>query len=433
MSCSEPTSRLSPPPMQRILYVQHYSGLGGSPLSLLYLVEQLDRQRYTPMVLFNSQRGPAIELFSAQGVEVCCDPRISTYQHGQGAWLSLRSLRPWEIMTKMLQIWPSTYRFRQFLESQPCDLVHLNSMVQIPAALGAKSAGVPVVWHIREEIHPGYLGLRRALVRRCVDHCATAVIAISKQNADQLIPSPKVRVIYNFVNFNHFDRRRTGTRFREALGIAPNRPLVVTLGGATHSKGTDVFVEAAARVRQAYPNVLFLIAGTPPQGESPSRMNRTLRRAVECLGRLPNLGRRTLALIAQHCLHDTVRFVGMRSDVPEMLAASAMVVWPATVSHFGRPIIEAGAMARPVIASDFPSSRELVQPGETGLLVPPSDPHQLAEAIQFLLDHPAEARRMGETGYQLARERYDARMNAAATFAVYDEVLAQRASSGRDP
>src|SRR5207245_103172 len=94
-------------------------------------------------------------------------------------------------------------------------------------------------------------------------------------------------------------------------------------------------------------------------------------------------------------------------------------------SHFARPIIEAGAMARPVIATDFPSSRELVRPGETGLLVPPGDPTALAEAILRFLEGPEVARRMGEAGFALARQRYDAETNTREILDLYDRVLSR--------
>ncbi|MBU4480575.1 glycosyltransferase, partial [Patescibacteria group bacterium] len=161
----------------------------------------------------------------------------------------------------------------------------------------------------------------------------------------------------------------------------------------------------------------------PQNDRSPSRLKHFLRRCGEEVGYLDNPERKALSIIQSNHLENVVRFIGMRSDVPEMLAACKMLVWPASASHFARPIIEAGAMARPVVASDFPSSRELVQPGKTGLLFPTGDASTLAAAILRLLDNPDEASRMGEAGYVLARQRYDARVNAAATFAVYEDVL----------
>jgi len=409
---------------RRILFVHHAADLGGASLSLLSLIERLDRRRYSPAVLFNCHPGSVAAPFQERGIPIDIDPGISTYPHAQGAWLGLRSLRPWEMLTRAFQVRPSARRFREFLRTHPCDLVHLNSSVQIPAAIGARDAGLPVVWHIREELHPGYTGLRRTWVRRCIERYASHVIVISEQNAAQLPPGPRTTVVYNFVDFQRFDRSVSGREFRESLDLPANAPLVGMLGGVLDSKGGDVLTEAALLVRRRRPEVVFLIAGVPPGGESPSAVKRTLRRLVERLGIVPSAERRALELIGRHGLERTIRFLGLRRDIPEMLAACELLVWPASVSHFSRPIIEAGAMARPVVASDFPSSRELVIDGTTGLLTPPGDPHRLAEAIVRLLERPDEARRMGDAGHALARERYDPERNAEAIFAIYDSILA---------
>jgi glycosyltransferase involved in cell wall biosynthesis len=408
----------------KVLYVHHSPHVAGATMSLFYLLEQLDRKKYDPLVLFNSEDGPAIDMFAKGGIEVLRDPRISFYQHGTMGWLGLRSLRPWELLTRALLLPMSAHRFQHFLRQHPFDLVHLNSSVQIPAALGAKWAGVPVVWHIREVLHSGYLGLRRALVRRCIERCAGAAIAISQYDAAQLIRSDKVHIIYNFVDFRKFDRRLTGHRFRQELSIPPDSVIVGMLGGVGKVKGAQVLIQAAKQVKEDGRRVLFLIAGMPPQGaESPRWWKRSVRRACEASGLLPNVERQCQELIKKHRMGDIVRFVGVRTDVQEMLAACAVIVWPATASHFARPIIEAGAMARPVVASDFPSSRELVCDHHTGLLVPPSDAMALAKAILYLLDHPDEAQKMREAAYALALRRYDARRNAEATFSLYEKVI----------
>ena len=410
---------------KRILYVHACAGLGGAPLSLLYLIEQLDRGRYEPEVLFVGRDGEEVDLFRRRGIPLRLRHDISTYPHALGAYLSLRSLRPWEIATRALQILPSARRMLDELRARPVDLVHLNTSTLLPAGLGAAWAGVPVVWHVRETLHPGTLGLRRQLVRTCIDRCSHAVIAISRFNAAPLIPGPKVHVVYNFVDFKRFDRRLDGSGFRASLGLPPGRPLVVMLGGLIATKGPDVFVETAALVWHRRPDIVFLIAGLPPRGESPSRSRRTLRRLVEATGLVPNIERSVVALIRKHRLKDSVRFTGMRADVPEMLAASAVVVWPGTVSHFARPIIEASAMGRPVVASDLPSSREIVAHGTTGLLASPGDPRSFASAILHLIERPDEAMRIGEAAYDAARERFDARRNAASVVSVYDTLLGQ--------
>jgi glycosyltransferase involved in cell wall biosynthesis len=411
--------------MKRILYVQHCSSLGGAPMSLLYLIEQLDRRRFTPEVLFIGGEGDAVKLYRDRGLFTHVRSDISIYPHALNGWLSFKSLRPWEMGLFAAQIIPSARRMRDFLRQNPVDLVHINTSAQLATGLGAAWAGIPIVWHIREPMHPGYLGLRRRLIRARIKKCADAIVAISHRDAAELGQGSNVHVVYNFVDFHRFDCRINGQVFRRELGIEPNRPIIGMLGGIVHSKGADIFIEAAAQVHQKRPDVLFLIAGIPPEGESPSLVKRQLRRGIEKVIGLPNVEKRALRLISRCKLHDTVNFIGMRLDVPEMLAAFDILVWPATVSHFARPVIEAAAMARPVVASDFAHSRELVRNNETGLLLPPNDPQQLAERILFLLDHPEKAGAMGKRAYEFARQRFDAQKNAAAVFSIYDDILNQ--------
>jgi len=408
---------------KRILFVHPCAGMGGAPLSLLYLIEQLDPQRYEAEVLFIGTGGPEVDLYRQRGIPLRLRSDITSYSHAHGAYLSLRSLRPWQVLTRPLQILPSARRMRDELRSHPVDLVHINTSVMLPAGLGAAWAGVPVVWHMRELLRPGLVGLRRWFVRTCIHRSASAVIAISKCSAASLLPGPQVRVIYNFVNFDQFDHRLDGQQCRAALGVPPESPIVLMLGGLVASKGADVFVKAASIVRERFPRVIFLLVGYGPGGESPSWIKRVLRRCAEGAGLVPSMERRVLGLIRKHGLEDTVRLTGVRSDVPQFLAASTLLVWPATVPHFARPIIEAGAMARPVVASDFPASREIVVSDETGVLVRPGDAVALAEGIMKVLADRNLATRMGEAGFRLAQQRYRAREGAAAVMALYDEVL----------
>jgi glycosyltransferase involved in cell wall biosynthesis len=408
---------------KRILYVHPCAGMGGAPLSLLYLIEQLDPRRYEAEVLFIGSGGPEVDLYRQRGIPFRLRSDITSYPHARGASLSVRSLRPWEVLVRPFQVLPSARRMRDEVNRRPVDLVHVNTSVLLSAGIGAAWAGVPVVWHVRESLRRGLVGLRRWLIRACIHRSASAIIAISNYAAAPLLPGPRVRVIYNTVNFDAFDRRLDGPTCRSALGLPAERPIVLMLGGLVASKGADVFVKAAAIVRKRHPEALFLVAGYGPGARSPSPLKRLLRRVVESMGLVPSMERRVLAVLREARLEDTVRFTGVRSDVPQLLAASTLLVWPATVPHFARPIIEAGAMARPVVASDDPATREIVVDGETGLLVRPRDPAALAEGIVQMLGDRHRAAGMGEAGHRLARSRYDARTAAAAVMMVYDEVL----------
>jgi glycosyltransferase involved in cell wall biosynthesis len=416
---------------KRILYVHHCDAIGGATISMLGIIEQLAPEIFEPIVLFNGPKGNASPLFTEKGIAVVHDERLTTYQHAQGGWISLRDLRPWEIITKALEVVPSAKYFEQVLREYRVDLVHLNTSVQIPAAIAAYHIGVPVVWHIREEIHPGYFGLRRCAVRKCFERFGDRIIAISKQNAAQLVSSPKTTVVYNSVAFERFDRTLDSTSVRKELDLRSDQPMVLMLGGVVQSKGADILLEAAELVCRVNRDVVFVIAGQQPRVlESTSTTKRFVRRFLERIGFARNVSRRCLALLENSDMARQVRFIGVRGDVPQLLGACSMLVWPAMVSHFARPIMEAGAMGKPVIASDFQSSREIVENNESGILVPPEDPLRLANAILRLLHEPQTAQRLGERGFQLALKRFDAKRNVAKIMDVYEEILGTKRYEG---
>ncbi len=407
--------------MRRILYIHHGGAIGGAPISLLYLLRYLDRSRYEPLVAV-LRPGPAADLYRAAGVEVYVETGIRDFSHTTLEWYGGRAL--WRLPGRLLSLWPSIRRTQALLHRLRPDLVHLNSSVLAPCAIACHREGVPLVWHIREPLAHGYFGLRRTWLRRTIDRCASRVVAISRYDAEQLLPSERVRVIYNFVDFSEFDRSLSGEAVRAEFAIPPQAPLVLMLGGVSPPKGTLTLLHALPRLVQAVPDVRVMVAGQPlPPASGGWRglakrllgadaYERAVWRAVEAL---PEAARAALI------------FAGVRQDVPRLLAASQVLAFPSTVPHFARPIIEAAAMGVPAVASDLGGPRELIRHGETGLLVPPNDAQALAEALIHLLSDEAWARALGEAAYEQARRLFDAQTNAAATIALYDEILAPSA------
>lgn len=409
--------------MPRVLYVQHNPEISGSPLSLLDLVEQLRHTGYEPHVLFHCGDGPGPELFRRRGIPTTVRNDITYYAHGECAHHSFRSERPWRPVTDALRILPSAGRMYAFLRSRSFDLIHLNSSVQAPAAIGARLAGVPIVWHMRERLRRGVFGLRRALLRRIIEACADGIIAISKDEAVGLRPSEKVSVIYEFVNFGRFDRSVPPDVVREEFGLARETPVVGMLGGTLPYKGAHILLEAVGLLRRDFTDLRVLIVGCRPAAESPRRLRRLARRVLSKIFGARDYGAEMRACIRRLDLATVVSLVGVRTDVPAVLSALDVLVFPATGPHFPRPVIEAGAMSKPVVASALGGAQEVVQDGKTGFLVPPSDPAQLAGAIARLLKDRDLARAMGDAGYQQARQRSDAKRNVDQILGVYDRVL----------
>lgn len=404
--------------MKRILYIHHGGGIGGAPLSLLYLLRQLDRSEYEPIVL-TLKPGPVVDLYRAEGIETYVDPSISDFSHTALEWYGGREW--WRLPGKLLRLMPSIRRTRAFLRKTKPDIVHLNSSTLAPCAIACEQEGVPVVWHIREPLAHGVLGIRRAWLRNVIHRTAARVAAISQHDADQLIPSERIRVIYNFVDFEQFDRSLDGKQIREELGIATDAPVLIMLGGVAPPKGTIELVRALPHLVEQVHGVRIIVAGPPPMTSDRQAFKRLAKRVL----RTDAYDRAVVRLLHSYGpdVQAALCFVGIRQDIPRLLAASDCLVFPSVVPHFARPIIEAAAMAKPSVASDLGGPRELIAHEQTGLLVPPCAPELLADAADSLLGEPSRGRAMGEEAYQRARNLFDAKKNAAATIQLYQEIL----------
>lgn len=405
------------PTPRPILYVHHERAIGGAPLSLLYLIRQLDRAKWAPRVIC-LREGPAAELYRKEGlpVQVVPGPDLS---HTELVWF-----RWWQfprLLARLAASLPLFFRLRNAMRASPptfpppatapstpdlqapaSPIVHLNSSTLAVAALAARSLGLPLAWHIREPLARGYLGFRRALLRAAIRRCPDAVIAICEDDAARLGRTPPglVRVIHNFVDFAQFDASRPRGALRKELGIPPEAPVLLYLGGSALSKGAGVLMGAAPTLLSRSAGARLVIAG-----ESPPEFITAWIHGVAA-----GLRRR-------------VHLLGVRMDVPALLADADLLLFPSTVPHFARPVIEAAAMGVPCVASDLGGVRELVLPGETGALVRPSDPAAMAEVALALLADPSHRRAMGRKAVEMARARFDAKRNAALTFAVYEDLL----------
>jgi glycosyltransferase involved in cell wall biosynthesis len=249
------------------------------------------------------------------------------------------------------------------------------------------------------------------MIRRIIDRTASLILPICNYDAQQLLPSPAMHVVYNFIDFAHFDARIDGTTLRERLDVGPGQVVVLMLGGFNPIKGTREFVDAAVSLLETHPDAVFMIAGPIPDPSIRNRINGLSVYMDGAKNRIP-----------QRDAH-RIRFLGVRSDVPELLAASDILCFPSTVPHFARPVIEASAMGLPVIASDLGGPRELVRHEETGILVPPADSAALADAMKRLIADPDLREKMGSNGRVFAAEQFDAQHNTREVLKLYDGIF----------
>ena len=404
----------------RVLYVHHGRGLGGAPLSLLYLLKSLDRTRYEPVVACLHD-GEGADLFRRNGLEVQIWSGVSDFAHATVGWYPLHDPRGmWAFANRLVRLLPSALRAKKAIMSLNPDLVHLNGSTLITVALGAHWAGVPCVWHVREPVHSGYLGLRRFWLRRAVNTLPNAVIYICEANRMAWQDRGLGEVIYNFVDFSRFDRNVSGERMRQKLGLKPTDKVILMLGGLSKVKGARELILAMSQVRARLPTARCVIAGYV--GIDDNGVSRT-RRFLRCIG-LRGYADSVVKLIEDKGLSDCVVLPGWCQNVPELIAVVDVVAVPWTTPHFARPIIEAGAMARPVVGFQVGGVEEVIQHDITGLLVPPGDVEAFADALSTILKNKTLSHRLGEGGYQQALRLFDAETNTHRTVAVYERVLA---------
>ncbi|MCA3285683.1 MAG: glycosyltransferase family 4 protein [Roseomonas sp.] len=288
-------------------------------------------------------------------------------------------------------------------------LIHARSRAPAWSALmAARSAGLPFVTTYHGAYNEGFPGKRfyNSVMAR-----GDRVIAISHFIADLIrarhgVEEARLRVIPRGVDPRRFDPSLVGAErlaaLRTAWSLPEGRPIIMLPARVTRWKGQMVLVEAMARLPG---DSLALLVG---DAEERPTFRAELEARIESLG-----------------LKDRVRLVGHANDMPVALMLANVVIHASTDAEaFGRTVIEAQAMARPVIASDLGAPRETVAEGVTGWRTPPGDAAALADAIGKTLSLPAEERAaLGARARAAVLSGYTTEAMQAATIAVYREVL----------
>ncbi|NKC30926.1 glycosyltransferase family 4 protein [Falsiroseomonas selenitidurans] len=236
------------------------------------------------------------------------------------------------------------------------------------------------------------------------------VIAISGFIADLIrtrhgVPEERIRLIPRGVDPRRFDPALISADAidaqRAAWDAAPGVPVILLPGRLTRWKGQGVLVAALARLR---PPAIAVLAG----------------------GGRPGFQAELQAQAAREGVADRLRILGHVPDLAVAMAAADVVVHASTDAEaFGRTVIEAQAMARPVIAADLGGPRETVEQGATGWRVPPGDPDALAKCLAQVLGMSTSAREaVGRAARMAVLARYSTAAMQAATLDVYRELLA---------
>ena len=296
-------------------------------------------------------------------------------------------------MKSILDLWV-IFKLIKFIRENKVDIVHTSiRLADWYGRVSAKLAGVPLIF---STIHNTdyWRRERKYIVYSILDQLLlvfnTHIIAVSYGVKNflvrwQSVSPDKITVIHNGIDVEEFTDSTSIEKLRDLFGLQTDVPAVGFTGRIERQKGLHIFLHAAQYILQSGRPVQFLIVG-----------DGSLRRELESLAKKLE--------IEQHII-----FTGFRSDRSEVLTILRFLdifVMPSLWEGLGLSIIEAMRAGKPVVASNVDGIPEVVLDQETGILVPPSEPKALADAICTLLDSPEKCREMGKMGRQRALKHF---------------------------
>ena len=361
-------------------------GHGGTERQFAEVVTRIDRRRFRLTVACLSREGEFYQRVRDAGlaVEEFDFPRFASPRAG---FQFLRLLR--------------------MLRTRRVDLLHsfdfYTNVFGIPAA---RLAGVPLVVASQRNLAEFWSRWQRSAWRATLAWADCVVAnshAASQAVVEQTGISPeRLRVVHNGVDTERFTVNGNREASRRALALPEPACVVGVVAGFRQEKDQQTLLDAVPQVVERNPQARFLLAGTGPEE-----------------ARL-----RTYA--QEKNLQSWVTFLGDRSDIPQLLAAFDVAVLPTRSESFPNVLLEAMSAGRAVIASAVGGTKELIEQGRTGVLVPAGDPAALAKEILNLLEHPERRAQLGRAARAHVEAEFSIEASVARMQALYDELLAQR-------
>jgi glycosyltransferase involved in cell wall biosynthesis len=370
---------------------------------VMHLAQDSDTSGFFPQLATWHDRYRFRMVFGTLGL---MDPRLRAHMEGEGvACFDLGCVRRSSYPRGLA-------RLLIFLRRARVDVLHTHlfdpSVVGLTGGWLARTPLRVVTRHYSDY----HTRIRRPLhvwLDRLCTRMSHRVIAVSMHTAGHLIdvegaPPAKVSVIHNGIDFSRVrvSSPEAPGRLRVQLDLVDKR--VVLMAARMHpEKGYEHLLAALPRVLARVPNLVLLIAGTG------------------------SLEARYRYLSASLGLGSCVQFLGFRRDLPDVMAASDLVVLPSLAEAFGLVVAEALYLGVPVVASRVGGIPEIVEDGIDGLLVAPGDDEALAGALTALLLDDERRCRLRGAGREKVTSRFGFRHMVAAYERLYDEQDGRRA------
>ncbi len=294
---------------------------------------------------------------------------------------------------------------QRLIYEKKIDIVHSHGWrSDVTAYLATRGTGIPLVstihgWTSSRKL--GKIGFYET-IQKIVLKKMNILIAVSQMIEEGLlrigIPGERIVCIGNVIDVASLPQPDVHS-IRKNIDVMDGVPLLVYTGRLSPEKGVDTLIACCNLLK--YNNIRFHLAIV---GDG------RMRREYE-------------TMTVNQGLNEHITFLGYRRDAREIIGSADLFVLPSRTEGIPIVLLEAMGYRRPIVASRVGGIPEMIEQGKNGMLVPPDDATELAKTITELLRKPEEARRIGECGYRLAKEKMDSNTWARKIESVYFKVL----------
>lgn len=412
---------------RRILYVTQVVE-GGVEAVVDRLARGLDRDRYEPVVLFDTTRQSiirkglsesdirTIDLKKCEEVQAPTSPvprknrniggRIEACfgKRAREFYFSLKAFRKFLLCQA-----PRIKLFVQAIRENKIDLIHTHN--DLPRGkseiIAARITGVPCISH-----NHGYpkMTLFDIFFARFVDTFIFISKDVEQYHIAQGKPHAKAAIIHNGVDLSQFTHYYDAAQVRKEFHCKPDEPLIGLIGRIDWWKGHEYFLEAIACAARKFPDLKGVIIG---EFEKEGAVNINWKHAQKVKSLVKSLG-----------IEDKIIFTGFRSDVSRLMSGLDVVVHASSEPEpFGLVVIEGMAAGKPVVATAAGGVLDIIEDGVNGLLVPCKDSKAMARAIIKILSDRDKAEQIGNAARQRIFEKFTVQHQVTSVQNLYDSIL----------
>jgi len=377
----------------KILYVIDNIEFGGGERVFSQIIRGLNKEKFA--VFLASNPGGTFEK-KLKEVDLKIDPLDMTSRYNIGTISKLKKI----IKIKDVQI----------VHSQ-------GGRADFFARIAARIANVPIIISSMAMLVEGYdVSILRkdlyVLIDRWTERWVNKFIVLSEAMRRSLIerhkiPPENIVKIYNGIEIEEYnpdlkEEKNKKLEGKRALGLKNDVPVIGAIGRLVWQKGFEYLIRAAPEVLKKCPEARFLIVGEGP------------------------LKNKLILTSEKLNVADRITFTGFRSDIKEILASIDVLAMPSLLEGLPMVLLEAMAMAKPIVATRIDGITEVLENSKTGLLVPAKNSHALAEAIVGILNDKAKANFFGQNAREAAKEKFSVKKMVVQIELAYEKLLHEK-------